>query len=258
MTSRDRIVLMVVAVVAVLGAGWVLAVSPERKEAGKLSKQLSEAKAQLSGAEGELTHARAAQTQYSAAYASLVSLGKAVPASEEVPSLIYQLSRATNQKHVDFSSIASTATGSGSGSSSPGASAAAASGESSGSGAAAAALTQMPFTFVFNGTFFDLEHVFQQLNRFTVRRASGSLQVSGRLLTIQSVKLVPAGSEGGETRSHALTGTVTATAYALPAGQAVTGGATPSSPTGNRTTPVTSTTGASSSPTAPAITRVTP
>ena len=49
----------------------------------------------------------------------------------------------------------------------------------------------MPFTFVFNGSFFDLYHLFQQLDRFTVRTSSGSLQVSGRLLTIQGVKLAP-------------------------------------------------------------------
>ena len=49
----------------------------------------------------------------------------------------------------------------------------------------------MPFTFVFNGSFFDLEHLFHQLNSFTERTSSGGLQVSGRLLTIQSVKLAP-------------------------------------------------------------------
>ena len=106
MTGRDRTVLIAVVVFALLGAGWVLVVSPKRKEASKLGTQLSEARTQLTTAEGELTHARAAQAQYSAAYASLVSLGKAVPASQEVPSLIYQLSRASNQKNVDFASIA--------------------------------------------------------------------------------------------------------------------------------------------------------
>ena len=41
------------------------------------------------------------------------SLGKAVPASEEVPSLIYQLAQASNQKHVEFSSISTGANGAG-------------------------------------------------------------------------------------------------------------------------------------------------
>jgi Tfp pilus assembly protein PilO len=246
MTGRDRIVVMVVVLLAVLGGGWMLVVSPKSKEAGKLGKQVSEAQTQLASAEGQLSNARAAQSQYSKAYASIVSLGKAVPPSQEVPSLIYQLSQATNAKNVDFTSIASSASNS------------AASAASAAAAAAAAGFSQMPFTFVFNGSFFDLEHLFQQLNGFTVRQATGGLQVSGRLLTIQSVKLTPeAPSASGSGGSRSLSGTVSATAYVLPAGQSLTGGATPSSPAG-ATTPVASTSGASGSPTAPAIARVTP
>jgi hypothetical protein len=253
MTGRDRIVLMVVVVLAVLGGAWLMVISPKRKEASKLAPQVAEAQTQLSSAQSQLAQARAAQKQYSTAYASIVSLGKAVPASEEVPSLIYQLSRATKQKNVEFNSIvaSSSTTGSGAAGASSGAAATPAA-------AATAGFSQMPFTFVFGGTFFDLEHLFQQLNRFTLRGASGGLQVSGRLLTIQSVKLAPSSSpseKGGKaTGPQELSGTITATAYVLPAGQGLTGGATASSPT----TPAASTTAGKSSPTAPAIARVTP
>jgi len=149
-----------------------------------------------------------------------VSLGKAVPASEEVPSLMYQLAQATNEKHVQFNSIT---TGGGVGSSSSASSAA----STTAAAAASAGFTQMPFTFVFGGSFNDLYHLFQQLNTATVRTSNGGLQVSGRLLTLQAVKLEPAGTEGS---SRQLTGTITATAYVLPASQGLTAGATPSSP----------------------------
>jgi Tfp pilus assembly protein PilO len=250
MTGRDRIVLIGVIVVAILGGVWMLLVSPEREQASKLSAQIGEAQTQLSSAEGQLSNARAAQSQYAAAYASIVSLGKAVPPSQEVPSLILQLTQASNQKSVDFSSIVS---GSGSGS---GASASA----SATSSAAAAGFTEMPFTFVFNGSFFDLEHLLRQLTSFTTRTASGGLRVSGRLLTIQSVKLAPIASSFTEQSKGAvseLAGTITATAYVLPGGQALTGAATSASPTGAAAS-ATSTTGASRSPTAPAIARVNP
>ncbi len=105
----------------------------------------------------------------------------------------------------------------------------------------------MPFTFVFNGSFFDLYDLFQQLNRFTLRTSSGSLQVSGRLLTIQGVQLAPAAS-GSSSTSGQLTGTITATAYVLPASQ-VTATATATSPTGAQTTSGS----ASSSPATPAV-----
>jgi hypothetical protein len=252
MKGRDRMVLIGVIVLVVLGGAWMLVVSPKRKEAGTLDKQVSEAQTQLSGAEGQLASARAAQTQYAKAYASIVSLGKAVPASQEVPSLIYQLSQATNDKKVEFSSITSAATAGGSGASGSAAAA--------GASAASAAFSQMPFTFIFGGSFFDLEHLFAQLNGFTVRQTSGGLQVSGRLLTIQSVKLTPETANsptGGPRGPQRLSGTVSATAYVLPAGQGLTGGATPTSPAG-AATPVAATTPSSSSPTAPAIARVTP
>lgn len=242
MTGRDRIVVIVLATVAVLGAGWMLVVSPEREKASKLGGQVASAQSTLNSAEGELSQARSAQTQYASAYASVVGLGKAVPAQDEVPSLIYQLERASNSKNVEFASIT---TSGGSGSSSTAAAAPA---------AASAGFTAMPFTFIFNGTYFDLEHLFEGLDRFTLRTTSGSLQVSGRLLTIQSVKLTPIGTTatGGPVR---LTGTITATAYVLPASEGLTAGATPSSPSGAATT---ASAAGSTSAATPAVVEVNP
>jgi hypothetical protein len=200
---------------ALLAAVWFLLVAPEREKASKLGASVSTASAQLATAEAELSSARGAQARYAAAYASIVNLGKAVPPAQEVPSLIYQLDQASNQKQVEFNSIAtgsSGASGGAAGSGSAGASAA--------SATASSAFSQMPFTFVFNGNFFNLEHLFQQLNRYTTRTASGALQVSGRLLTIQSVKLAPLTTgSAGQTSKGALSGTITAAAYVLPASQ---------------------------------------
>jgi Pilus assembly protein, PilO len=242
MTTRDRLVLVGICALAVLAAVWLLLVSPERKQAGKLTAEASAASAQLASAESEAASAHKAQQRYAAAYASVVRLGKAVPASEEVPSLIYQLAQASNRKHLQFTSIT---TGTGSGASAAPSTAAAA--------AASAGFTQMPFTFVFGGSFDDLHHLFQQLNAATVRTSSGGLQVSGRLLTLQSVKLEPAHEGAG---SHQLTGTITATAYVLPASQGLTAGATPSSPaaTGAATSASSTTSGGTGSTPAPAAT----
>jgi hypothetical protein len=257
MTLRDRVVVMAIAVLAVLGAGWLLVVSPERKHAGSLQHEVDTATSQLATAEGLLGNARAAQARYSSAYASIVNLGKAVPPSREVPSLVYELALASNEKHVDLSSIVAGSGGS-SGAGSSGAGSASAAQTSS---ASLAGFTQMPFTFVFNGSFLDLYNLFQQLNHFTARTASGGLQVTGRLLTIQSAKLAPAtkGNESGtqKARSGLLSGTITATAYVLPASQGLTGGATPGSPGSSAGSLPSSSLGASS-PTAPALARVTP
>jgi hypothetical protein len=177
-----------------------------------------------------------------------VRLGKAVPPGREVPSLVYELAHASDQKHVNLASIVYGAGGSGSSATA-----------SQSSATVLAGFTQMPFTFVFNGTFGDLYNLFKQLSRFTVRTASGGLEVSGRLLTIQSAKLTPiTAAPTGSAKGQELSGTITATAYVLPASQGLTGGATASSPANASSSSVSSTSSRASSPTAPAIARVTP
>jgi Tfp pilus assembly protein PilO len=238
-------VLIAIVVVAVLGAGWMLVVSPERKKASELSTQVASAQTQLASAEGQVSSAHAAQARYSAAYASIVSLGKAVPPSEEVPSLIDELQRASSQKYVEFSSITSSV--------SSGSSADASTSVSAGA-SAGAGLSELPFTFIFEGSYFDLEHLFNQLTSFATVSASGEPQISGRLLTVQSVKLTPASSESSKD-SGVLTGSITATAYEMPASQGLSS-ATGSSASGSAT-PASSTT-AAGSPTSPAIVRLNP
>jgi Tfp pilus assembly protein PilO len=249
MTGRDRTVLIVVVVAAILGAAWILVVSPERQKAAQLNTKVAEAQAELTSAEDKVSSARAAQSQYASAYASLVSLGKAVPPSEEVPSLIEQLTSASDQKSVDFSSITDSSTGS---SSASGASTTAAA-----SATAAGGFTELPFTFVFEGSYFDLEHLFKQLTAFANVDASGDLQISGRLLTIQSVRLSPETSSSETHKGESeLTGSVTATAYVMPATQALSG-ATGSAGAGTSSSPASSSAPASSA-TSPAIVRINP
>lgn len=235
MTGRDRMVLITVLAAVVLGAAWMLFVSPERQKASQLNTQVGAAQAQLTSAETSASSARAAQSQYAAAYAAVVSLGKAVPPSQEVPALIDQLQQASSHKDVNFSSITSSSSSSG-----------------SSSDTASAGFSQLPFSFVFEGSYFDLEHLFNQLTDFATLSSTGDLNVRGRLLTIQSVSLAPAGGAQAGKSTGKLTGTITATAYVLPASQGLTGtsgtspaGASPASSTG-------------SSPTSPAIVKVNP
>jgi hypothetical protein len=248
MTTRDRLVIVGIVALALLAAAWFMAVSPERGEATKLDAEVSAAQAQLASAESEVSEAKAAQTRYATAYASVVRLGKAVPTEQQVPALVYQLDQAAGQKFVNFASIASNAAGSGSGSA-PAATPAAA-------GASTGGFTQMPFTFIFKGTYFSLTHMFDQIDQFTVRTPTGGVQVNGRLLTIQSAKLENV-EEGGSNSSDLLTGTITATAYVLPAGQGLTGGATAAGPLSSAS-PAASGSGSSSSAATPAVARVTP
>lgn len=250
MTRRDRLMLMGLIALAVLLGVWFMTVAPEREHASKVTAEVESARQQLAAAESHADSATNARAQYSHAYASLVSLGQAVPASAETPALIYTLDRATHVRDVQFASIASGTTGSSVATAVP--------------SSPTAGFTQQPFTFVFDGSFVDLYKLLNQLEGFTLQTPTGALRVNGRLLTINSVSLAPetGGSSGSsKSKSAKLTGTVTATAYVLPAGQSALGGASPSGPAGaGSTTPVSTTAsnGSTASPTAAAVVKVNP
>lgn len=260
MTGRDRMVVIGVIIVVILAGGWIKLVAPERERASKLGAQVATARSQLEDAESKLASARAAQSQYASAYAAMVNLGKAVPPGQEVPSLIYQLERASDQRNVDFTSIGpgSDSAGASSTVSAPAAHGSAASASGSAAYASTTALDQVPFTFVFEGSYFDLERLLSELTGFATRTSAGTLQVSGRLLTVQSVKLAPANSSSSAKGAAGswLAGTVTATAYTAPAPSAALLGAVPANGAAGATG-ATSTAGSSGSP-APAIVRVDP
>lgn len=245
MTARDRIVVLVIGALVILGAVWFELVSPQRSEASHLLSQVHSAQSSLSSAESQLAEAKAAEQRYSAAYASIVNLGEAVPADEQVPSLIYQVNHAAGKAKVSFESI-----------SVGGSSEAAVAAPSEAAAGASPAFAAVPFSFTFTGSYRELYRMMSKLQRFAVSGENGgAVKVSGRLLTIDSLSL--SGGSGGSgavggsgsaagAGAAQLTGTVSATAYVLPPGEALTAGATPAGPAGGAT----ATTGTGASPAA--------
>ena len=262
MTGRDRIVVVALATLAVLAAVWLLAVAPEREKAAKLATEVSTAQAQLTSAESQVHSAAAAQAQYQTDYASIVSLGKAVPADQEVPSLIYQLAQATNEKNVEFTSITSGGSG-GSSPSSPASKASAATGASSRErvrhGCECRLLT--------DAVHLPVQRQLQQPQRplpaarrlrpaHDRRRCARQRAPDHGPERLALARGSSGSASGGSGKSNELSASITATAYVLPAGQSLTGGATPAGPAGTPTQ--TASTGASSSANAPAVVQVNP
>jgi Type II secretion system (T2SS), protein M len=253
MTTRDRLMIVGMLALVILAGGYVMVVSPERKQAAKISGEVASARQALQSAETQAAEASSARTRYATAYASLVSIGPAVPASGETPSLVYALASATHQRNVEFESITSTSGPAGS-ASSP------ASTSPASTGAASAAFSQEPFSFIFTGSFVDLYKLLDQLEGFTNQTRAGTLQVNGRLLTIDGIQLAagtPSSAAAGGSKpgsKEELKVTVTATAYVLPPGQTPLGGASPVGPAG--ATPAS--TGGSSSPASPAVIKAGP
>jgi hypothetical protein len=289
MTTRDRTVVMVIAAVALLGAFWFLALSPKRKDATALSDKIAQAQQRLDTAKQAATEATAARARYDGDYATVARLGKAVPADDDVASLVYQLDHVSTTAHIDFRSIKLATSGSpaaaaappaaqaaalasasatpsssdsssssSSSSSTPAASSSApasstpatgvaptqtaAAGLPPGSTVGSAGFPTMPFSFVFDGSFFDMEHFFDGVQGFAAFSGQ-NLSVKGRLLTVDSFSLTA--SRFGFPKVKA---SINATAYLVPQDEGMTGGATAQGPAA---TPA-STTAPTGSPAAPA------
>ncbi len=253
MTGRDRIVIMVVLAVAAVVAGWMLVVSPKRSEASSLASQIASEQSQLDSVRSQVDAGLVAQKAFAGQYAQLARLGEAVPPTDDVPSLIYQVQSAAQAAHVSFrglqlsagssSSSSTPSTSSGSSSSTSGAAAAPL---PPGAAVGAAGLPTENFTFTLSGNFFNLANFFNRLNNFVVSRQN-QLLISGRLMTINAITLSP-----GATGFPQISASVSATTYIVPATQGATGGATSAGPATSTQQPQASASGSSSA--APAAT----
>jgi Tfp pilus assembly protein PilO len=241
MTRRDRIVLIVVAVIAAIAASWILVVSPKRDQAAKLQTQVAAEQAKLDSARTTLAQNAAASKQYASNYAALARLGEAVPASDDIPSLIIQLQNAADGAKVDFQSLQN-----GSGSTPGGAAAAAPATGSATTGASSATPEQLSFSF--SGSYFQLSNFFNKVQHFVTPNGNGVL-VRGRLISLNSVNLAP--GSGGFPQ---ITAQITATIYTEAAPSGSGGAATGSSPATPSTQSTSGSPSTTSAPPAAAIT----
>jgi hypothetical protein len=259
-TARDRIVIVAVLVAAALGGFWFVGLAPKRKEAATLQTQIDAAHQRLVAAQQKAADGEAAKKRYDRDYADIAKLGKAVPKSDALPSLLYQLQGASHSARIDFRSLkvsagggvgptptapaattAKATTGDGStGGASSGSTSSSSSSSSTPSASAPAPATQaaaatlppgaivgsagfptMPFSFLFTGSFFDMENFLHDVHRF-VRVDGKSVDVRGRLLSVDAFSL--SASAGGFPNVQA---NITATAYLLSPDE---GTATPTTP----------------------------
>jgi len=237
-TARDRTVLLVVVAFAALGGFWFGVLAPKREEVKKVEAELATQQGRLDKARAGESAARRARAHYDSDYATVARLGKAVPTDDDVPSLVYQLESAAVGSKVDFRSLkltpgapsaTATAGGAAGGAAASGAAGATQADAATlppGSSVGSAGFPTMPFSFVFDGSFFSMQRFLRNVDRF-VRLQDGQLLVSGRLLSVDGISL-SAGREG----FPSVKATLTATAYLLPSDEGATGGATAAGPAG--------------------------
>ena len=258
MTTRDRIVLVVVAIAAAIVGTWLLVIGPKRTEASKLGDQLKVAQTQLQTAQQQVQAGLAAKSQFAASYTQMARLGEAVPADDNVPSMIVQLQNAAASDRVDFLSLsvsassgASTGTSTGTSTTVPASTAQAVTASlPPGAIVGPGGFPVQPFIFTFRGNFFHLSDFLGRVQRFVVVKHN-NVTVSGRLLSFDAISL-----GAGPSGFPQITATIAATAYLVPASQGVMAGATSTGPSSSPQS--VSTSGSSSATTAPAAVATSP
>ena len=219
MSRRNSLLLVGVVAIAAIGAYWMLVLAPKREEAAAIETQITHKQAALADAQAEVASYEDAKGNFKANYSMVARLGKAVPADDDVRSLLVQVNSAADRSRFDFRTInistqGAPATGP--------AAAKPAAGETPPPGASTvgtAGFSTMPFSFNFKGSFFELGKFFNRLDRF-VKVRNGNLDVTGRLLLLNSISLSPDTEKGFPN----LTADVSAASYLLPATEGLTAG----------------------------------
>ncbi|MBV8430104.1 MAG: type II secretion system protein M [Solirubrobacterales bacterium] len=241
MSTRDRTILGVICLIAAVVAPWLLVISPKRDQATKLQSQIASAQSQLSSVQAQLAQGEKARAEFASSYTTMVRLGEAVPTDDNTPSLIVELQSAAKQSGIQFQGLIFNA-GQGAGPSSGPSSASSASSLPPGATVGPAGFPVEPFTFTFGGSFFHLANFVGRLQRFVIDN-NDNLSVSGRLMSLNSISLLP--SSNGFPQ---ITATISATTYLLPSTEGLLNGATPAGPASSTTQTVSNPSPTSSAP----------
>jgi hypothetical protein len=229
-TRTNKILLTVVGFGLAAAAFWFLVLSPKREEITTLDTNIATKQAEVAQSQQMLATYETARAGYKKNYATLARLGKAVPADDDVRSLLVQVEATADGTGVNFEQIelGTSLAGAEAGTTPTDPAAATPEGElASAPGmipVAGGALSAMPFNFQFTGGFFDLTTFFARLEHF-VNAKNKRLDATGRLLRIEKVSIAPANSGFPDMRA-----TVGAATYVVPPVEPVTaGGSAPDS-----------------------------
>jgi len=116
LTNRDRKILLALIPLAAIIGYWFLLLAPKHQEASKIKDQLTQAEQVRDAAQQKASQLSGAKRSFGADYATVIRLGKSIPASVDMPSLLVQLDRAARGTGIKFTDVK---TGSRTGSSAP-------------------------------------------------------------------------------------------------------------------------------------------
>jgi Tfp pilus assembly protein PilO len=224
MNQLTKTALAIVAMVALVGAFWLLLLGPQREKASELAEQTSSLRLEVSREQERAEAAIAAKREFPRLYGELVLLGKAIPGEVATASLLVQLNAISRDANTAFESIVLKP-----GEEEGASVAAAAAGELPPIGATPgpAGLSTLPYSLKFNGQFFDIANFIEGLDSL-VETQDGVVVARGRLVTIDGFNMEPVDEE--DAALGELETTFDVSTYVTPPGQGLTAGATPAGP----------------------------
>ena len=214
LNARDRKLVMLLVPVAVFAAYWMLLLNPALDRREGLQKPLEQAQVERDTAVATADKMVQAKEDYKQDYAELVTLSKAIPQSVAVSDLMRELNQAARGMGIEFSNITMAAPNP----------ADTVEQTATTTSPDTVGLDQIPVELTFDGHFFALADLFHSIQRF-VQVADDQLQVHGRLIRIDEFSF-------DSSSFPTITADISATIYAAPADEGLTGGATPVGPPG--------------------------
>jgi len=106
LSRRDRKIVMIIVPFVVVLAYWFLLLAPKREAAADAAATLETEQATLVDAQSQAGTVQAAKENFASDYAAVVALGKAIPTSVDMPSLLVQLEQAAAGTGIDLDGIA--------------------------------------------------------------------------------------------------------------------------------------------------------
>ena len=95
LTDRDRKIILALVPLAVVAAYWFLLLAPKRHEASSIQNQLTQAQTERDTAVQKAAGLTAAKRSFARDYATVIYVGKSIPDTVDMPSLLVQLDRAS-------------------------------------------------------------------------------------------------------------------------------------------------------------------
>jgi hypothetical protein len=104
-TDRDKKIITFLIPVLLVGAFFYFVLSPKRGEAGKVQEELTQAETQRDSAQAQVTQLTSAKNSFASDYQTVIQLGKSIPSTADMPSLLVQLDNAAKGTGINFDDV---------------------------------------------------------------------------------------------------------------------------------------------------------